>query len=433
MKLKLLFVVLDGMGDSGKNTPLKAADTPNMDLLAKKGRTGLVNVLGGIAPESDEAVMTLLGYDAKKYYSGRGPLEAYGNGIQFKPGMLGIRCNFATTTNDIDIVDRRAKRSLTSEEAKVLAAAVQKKVKLKSAGGADFIFRAGLAHRAVLVIKSKHEKQKLSKDISNTDPAYGFKHGLPEALKTFEMKVSPCKPLKNSASSMLKSSTQKTMQLNAQLSADLVNEFTEKAFGVLNAHPVNENRRKKGLLPANLILCRDAGNKLPDLPGIKGSWAILADMPLEVGIARLAGMSVVSLPLPTLTPADYGLRVRKAIDAAEKYQALYIHLKGPDSFGHDGDFNGKKKSIEDIDKYFFGPMLEKFSPSEVSWAVTADHCTPCSIKAHSGEKVPLLVAGPSVYADAVKAYSEADCTKGDIGTIKGYELMPILLKTAGIK
>lgn len=412
---KILFTIIDGLGGrpskqlNGK-TELEYAKTPNLDRLSAKGVNGIVDIFHGVAPESDEAVLTLLGYDLKKYYVGRGPFEAVGIGATFKNGMLALRCNYATSPDGKTLADRRVGRNLSSKEAKILAKAIQERIKLTNA---DFIFSPGLAHRAVLVIKAK---KSLSKDITNTDPAYGIRHGIPEALPKYDMVIKECKPFSK----------------GAKVSAELVNEFTEKAYGVLKKHPVNVARRKKGLLEANVVISRDAGNTTPRLPKIGESWAILADMPLEVGIARIAGMDVIELPLPTMTKEDYTVRVKKTVEAMKKYNSLYIHLKGPDLFGHDGDFRGKVKSIEDIDKYFYRPLLKKVNFDDYVMLVSADHSTPCSVRGHSGDPVPLLICTKGIKADSVKAFSERECAKGSLGRIKGIDVMRTVMRYAGM-
>lgn len=410
---KLIFVVMDGLGDRpvaelGGKTPLEAAHTPALDSLAAKGSGGMLRVIEGVAPESDAAVLTLLGYDPHKYYTGRGPLEGFGTGVDFKEGMLALRCNFATTSGGHNLLDRRAGRTLTSKEAAALAAAVNKKVKLT---GAAFKFYASVAHRGVLVISSGSGK--LSANITNTDPAYEVRNGIPHALSSFEKKVKTAVPLDNASASIR--------------AAGLVNEFTEKAFAVMEAHPVNTSRRKKGLLPANTIICRDAGNRLPPLYNLSKrygkKWALLADMPLEIGIGGLAGMEIVKLPLPKFTAADFKVRLKKTVAALRKFDCLYIHIKGPDLFGHDGDFLGKKKCIEDADKYFFSPLLGEIDPANTVIAVTADHSTPCEMKGHSDDPVPFIISGGKVKADFVERFGESYCRNGGFGTVKGSDFM----------
>ncbi|MBI2134173.1 2,3-bisphosphoglycerate-independent phosphoglycerate mutase [Candidatus Woesearchaeota archaeon] len=414
--MKAIVIVLDGVGDRpsdqlGGETPLESAEVHSMDYLARIGSCGIIDVIKGIAPESDSAVLSLLGYDPKKYYTGRGPLEAVGIGVKMKPGMLALRCNFATSSNGIDLVDRRVARSLTSKEAGELASFINSKVRLK---GASFVFSPSVDHRAVLVIKTASG---LSSKITNTDPAYKIgRNGLPEALHAFEMKVCRARPLVS----------------DAALAAELVNEFTDKCHEVLKDHPINRRRVKKGLLPANMILSRDAGNKVPDLGNISEKYnvkfAILADMPLEIGIGRVCRMGVVRLPLPTFRKEDHIIRVSKALSAIKRFDAIYIHIKGPDLFGHEGDFIGKRNCISDIDSCFLSPLIKKLNMKRTVVAITADHCTPCSMKGHSSDPVPFLIAGGSMGEDGVNAFSERKCAMGALGRIKGTDFLELVVK-----
>ncbi len=414
---KLLFIVLDGLGDRpvkefGNKTPLEAAKTPALDKLAAMGTSGMLSVIPGVAPESDAAVIALLGYNPKKYYTGRGPLEGKGIGADFKEGMLALRCNFATTSDGKNLVDRRVARTLTSREASAIAKAINRKVKLTDA---SFKFYASVAHRAVLVIKAK---KCLSANISNIDPAYEVIGGIPHALSNFKMAVKKSVPLDGTS--------------KVKLAARLVNEFTEKVYELINDHPINVSRKRRKLLPANTVICRDAGDKLPALPNISEKygkkWAILADMPLEVGIGRLAGMPVVKLPLPTFTAADYKLRIKKIIAAMKKHDCLYIHLKGADLFGHDGDYKGKKKWIADCDKFFFSQLLKKINLKNTLLVVTADHATPCEMKGHSSDPVPLFVSGFGVKSDFVNKFGESSCKNGGLGRLKGSELIDKVMR-----
>ncbi len=413
MRKNLLFIILDGVGDVrsdkfGNKTPLENENLNSLNFLSEKGINGLVYVTPGIAPESNSAVLSLLGYPAE-IHGGRGPLEAIGAGVKFKDGMLGLRCNFATS--DVDkLIDRRVGRNLTSKESAKLANAINKKVKLTKC---SFIFKASIAHRAVLVIKAK---EKLSANISNTDPAYKIKDGIAEALKDYPKVVMKSKALEN----------------GAELSADLLNEFTKKSQEVLEKHPINVKRQKNGKLKANVILSRDAGNEVPKLYNISKKynkkWAILADMPLEIGIGKLCGMKVIDLPLPTFTKRDYPERVKKTILAMKSFDCIYVHLKGPDLFGHDGDFEGKKKSIEEIDKYYFKPLFKKIDLKNTIILVTGDHATPCVYKAHSAEPVPIVIAGWNIKPDDVIKFNEMDCSQGSLGTLKGLQVMPKVME-----
>jgi 2,3-bisphosphoglycerate-independent phosphoglycerate mutase len=422
--LKLIFVAIDGMGDLpikslGNKTPLEAAKTPNLDSLAKTGKTGLMySVKKGVAPESDVAVISLLGYDPFKYSTGRGVIEAAGAGLNMKDGDLALRCNFATLGDGKNILDRRVARSLTTEEATELSKAVNKGIKLESYP-ATFEFRNTLGHRAVLLIKSKGKP--LSSDITNSDPAYTIVNGLGVAKAEVEMVLQTCEPTNKTEAS--------------KVSAGLVNEFIEKSHNLWESHPINIKRAAEGKLKANVVLTRDAGHLLPKFFNINEhyhvNFACLADMHAERGIAQLAGMDASLLPPPSGNlQKDCEVRVKALLEALPKYDCFYIHLKGPDEPGHDGNCALKTQIISAIDKYFFGPLLKQISLKGNLICVTTDHATPCALKVHSDTPVPVLISGDHVCSDgkAVK-FCEKECAKGSLGTIeRGCELMPKLME-----
>jgi len=409
----LLYILLDGVGDLpndslGGRTPLEASDHPNMNAIAAKGRSGMVYTVGkGIAPESDIAVMCMLGYDPESY-TGRGPIEALGSGLDMDNGDLAVRCNFATVDERLNIVDRRCGRSLTSEEAAALADTINSRVVLES-HPATFTFRSTIGHRAVLLIRSEG---KLSGNISNTDPAYQRSGGVGMALKEFENRLMRCEPLDTSP--------------EAKRAADLVNEFTTKSHKVLRDHPINRERASSKKPPANAILSRDAGSSLPDLPKIGDlygmEFASVVEMPAERGIALLCGMDVVELPKATGNLAsDYERRAELVSELAGSYGGVYIHIKGPDEPAHDGDCYAKKRVIELIDAHFFGHLNVDLRQTVV--AVTADHSTPCALRAHSDDPVPLIVAGGTVESDGTEAFGERYCRGGSLGIMEGKDVL----------
>jgi 2,3-bisphosphoglycerate-independent phosphoglycerate mutase len=420
--LKLLYIVIDGMGDLpnkdiSNRTPLEAAKTPNMDILARRGKTGLMySVRKGVAPESDVAVISLLGYDPFEYSTGRGIIEAVGAGINLKNGDLALRCNFATLGKDKEILDRRVARSLSTEEAIELRKAANKEIKLTS-HPAEFVFENTLGHRAVLVIK--HKNKSLSGKITNTDPAYSIVNGLGVAVTTVDMHLKTCQPMEDGE--------------EAQISADLVNEFTEKTHELWENHPVNQKRAAEGKLKANVVLSRDAGSKLPNFFSINERYGVdfaaLADMHAESGIAKLAGMQSSLLPPPTGDlKKDCEIRVKRLLDILPDHDCFYIHLKGPDEPGHDGNCHRKTDVISAIDKYFFGELLSQIDLKNVLFCITADHATPCILKVHSDTPVPLLLSGGPIKDEPILKFSEKDCAKGSLGTLDyGYELMPKLM------
>ena len=419
---KILYVVLDGLGDRpnaklGGRTPLEAADTPFLDEIAQKGETGLMDTIGpGIAPESDAAVMSILGYDVDEFYSGRGPLESYGAGMDVPDGCLAWRCNFATVDKDWKIVDRRVGRNLTDGEARQLATAVQEQVSLP---GASFDFRHTIGHRACLVIKSLEHQ--LSGDVDNCDPAYQRHGAFSVALENPGDRVQEARPLRDS--------------ISARAGAQLTNEFMRRSFEVLESHPVNQRRRQEGKMPGNFILARDAGDHLPRLPSFQQRYHIhfgsLVEMPVEIGLAQLTGMGEVPVMSTAEDPekgfADWSA---KTLAALEQYDGLYVHLKGPDLFGHDGDPEGKARCIEQIDRFFFGPLVKTLRLPDVVIAVTADHSTPCDIKAHSADPVPLLVSSGGLEPEGALEFGESEAARGRLGKLRGPELVPRLVEIA---
>jgi 2,3-bisphosphoglycerate-independent phosphoglycerate mutase len=277
---KILYIVLDGLGDLpikelNNKTPLEAALTPNLDRLAQSGKTGIVYpVAKGIAPESDIAVISLLGYDAHKYYTGRGPLEAFAEGLVINDGDLALRVNFATVSEDAKTIkDRRVGRNLTTDEATSLSKEINSKVTLSSA---TFEFKNTIGHRGVLVIRGM--RSKLSGWITNTDPAYEREGAFGVAKEKFENLVAESQPMPGYENNP-----------EAKEAALLLNEFTQKSHKALSECAVNKKRVSENKMPGNVILSRDAGDHLPKFPKIDSLYNIkfgsFVQMPVERGIA----------------------------------------------------------------------------------------------------------------------------------------------------
>jgi 2,3-bisphosphoglycerate-independent phosphoglycerate mutase len=392
-----------------------------MDRLAQRGKTGLVYPVDkGIAPESDIAVISLLGYDAHKYYTGRGPLEAFAEGLKVNEGDLALRVNFATVAEDKKtIIDRRVGRNLTTDEAGALAREINSKVTLS---GATFEFKNTIGHRGVLVIRGMLSK--LSGWITNTDPAYDREGVFGVAREKFENKVAESQPMPGYENSN-----------EAKESSLLLNEFTEKSHKVLGESTVNKKRISEGRLSANVILSRDAGDRLPNFPSISSQFGLkfgsFVQMPVEKGIALLTGMEIIEVPSTTgHLDIDYPIWAKVALDFIEKYDGIYVHIKGPDEPAHDGDFNKKKEIIEAIDKYFFGNLLSGLDINNSIITVTADHSTVCAIKAHSSNPVPLLISGGNIKPNGTMSFSEKSARLGSLGEIKGLDLIALLVKLA---
>jgi len=392
---KVVFLVMDGLADlpiNGK-TPLSEANKPNMDWLAKNGMLGeIIPVPRKFWHDLTKASVShlgnlgLLGYDVTRYFMKRGPLEAVGSGIPYQLGWLALRCNFATVDKNLEVVDRRVGRSTMGLDE--LARYVNEYVKI----GAEFIFHRTFEHRAVLVIK-----EKLSDKISNSDPYNpGQKVHHVEALAP-----------------------------DAKKSAELVQDFIDKARGVIEYHEINSQRIKNGMLPANYILTREAGNTFPGLPNFPKKFKIRKAVAIsEPGVMRatcmLAGMDTIAVPE---AKQDYTLKFifENIENALADYDFVYAHMKGPDEPAHDGDFHKKRVAIEDIDRQM--AMFRNFDGIVV---VSCDHITSTLQRKHEYGAVPVLIFGRK--KDKTKKFDEFNAKKGSLGLITGAELWKFVFK-----
>ena len=415
----IIMAVLDGAGDrpSDGKTPLEAATTPNLDALTRRGALGPMYTVGkGIAPESDAGVFSLLGYDPLQIHLSRGVVETIGAGVNFHEGDLALRAGFATAEGD-KLVDRRAGRNLSTEDARQLAKAVNGEVRLKN--GTRFQFEATVGHRAVVVFRANDHK--FSSEISNFDPAYVRTGKISIAQPgAKEYDIPRCDPLDDSD--------------EAALSAALVNEFGFKTRQVLDPHPVNQRRRAQGKKPANFVLMRDAGTTKPSVQSFRDKWglkvAMIADLPAELGIGKLLGMEVREIP-PGTSLEDYRKRAELVLRLAGEYDFVYVHLKGPDEPGHDGLYDLKRRRIEEIDGGFFSHLRQAAKLQRTVLCVTCDHSTPWKDKGHSDDPVPVLVAGGSTKPNGSSRFTETNARSGRFEKLeRGSLLLPLLKQIA---
>lgn len=409
--MKVGYILLDGCGDRPSpelnyTTPLEAAYTPNLDAVASRSRMGrVITVKEGVAPESDIAVFNMLGYSFGDGYPGRGVVEAVGAGLGLDDGDVALRANLASLKGK-RILDRRAGRDLTREEAESLAEEL-KAVRLK---GAEFEYRATVSYRGVLVLRAGGQ---LSGSISNTDPAYAKVGGFGAARTP--------SPQEGALKCVAESKSQ-----GAKRAAALVNEFSSKSARVLAESEINRERVRRGKLPANYLLLRDAGDHLPRVESFERKYGVegtaLVEMPAEVGIARLLGMRMVMVQDRKDLKAKASLFSR----AMAEDGVVYAHIKGPDEFGHDGDAVGKKKNIETIDRDFFSAVADLAEDASVG--VSCDHATPCTIKMHAPDPVPLIISAQGK-GDA-RRFTEKNSLRGSLGMLQGSEVLGRVLATA---
>ncbi len=402
--MKVVLIVLDGLGDRrckalGLQTPLQAARPSFFDKLAAEGETGLVHVVApGVPNGSDTGHLALLGYDPHTYYTGRGPFEALGAGIELKEGDVAFRCNFGTVSDDLVLIDRRAGR-ISSSEAKQLAEDLEK----LSVEGVEIMFKHTVEHRGVLVLRGEG----LSHKVSNIDP-----HGV-------NVKIKPAQPLEDSEAAL------KT--------ARILNTFLEESRRILAKHPVNIRRRELGLPQANYVLARGAGIA-PKIPPFEQRFrlkpAVIAGGALYKGVAKALGFEVLDVEGATGTVnTNVQGKAEAMVVGLKKYDFILLHYKATDVVSHDRKPLEKVVMIQRLAK-----ALEKVwdEMPDVYVAVTGDHTTPSEIGDHRGDPVPLLIWGPDVRGDNVKHFDEISCSMGGLGRIRGVDLMPILGNYAGV-
>jgi 2,3-bisphosphoglycerate-independent phosphoglycerate mutase len=395
----VLFLVLDGISDRpcpelGGKTPLQAAYTPVLDRLTEEGICGIMDTIGpGIRPGSDTSHLSLLGYPPERYYTGRGPLEAEGCGIPMEKGMIGFRGNYATLGEDGTILDRRAGRI---HETRELSAAIQREVDLSSLG-VSFWFCSGAGHRTALALKG----EELGAAVSSNDPK---QEGVAPSS------ICPC-----------------TAAAADRKTADACNEFVRQSREVLRDHPLNRERIRQGEPPANVVLLRGAGEmgqfeSFGERYRLKGS--VIAAATLIIGIGKVVGLRQVTVPGATGS-VDTNLegKINAAIRELQDRDFVLLNIKGSDEAAHDGDPVQKKQFIERIDASL-APLLDL---SDCLLVICGDHSTPCTIRDHSADPVPLLIHGEGVRVDGVRRFDEISCALGGLHRLQGLSLMPIIL------
>lgn len=398
---KVILIICDGIGDRpipklGRKTPLEAANTPNLDLITKKGISGAMHTIDiGVRPGSDTAHLSLFGYDPNVYYAGRGPYETAGIGMSHKPGDICFRVNMATVNEKMIVTDRRAGRlDDTSEYANLFDGTTIE--------GVTFMLKKATAYRLGLIMRGKG----LSSAIEDVDPHWVDK----PAHKAMPKDKSP----------------------EAKRTADILNKFLQLVREKLKSLPSNKERLLQGLPQANYMLVRGAGT-YPDLPSFQDKYhlnaACFAGAGLYKGIARVLGMKVYSVPGATGKPDS---NIRSKIDMVIKHlndhEFFYVHFKGADSMGEDGNVEGKIAYIEKIDKAV-APLLKL---KDAIVIITADHSTPCTIKNHSADDVPIVIMSEEARDDDNARFTERACAKGRLGHIKGEHLMPITIDLMGL-
>jgi len=414
VEMKYIAICADGMADWPLDdydglTPMEIAVKPNMDDLAANGVIGSVQTIPeGMSPGSDTANMAVLGYDPRQYYTGRSPFEAVSMGIAMNDVDLSFRCNLVTLSSEEDIsyeqrvmIDHGAD-DISSEEASILIAAVE-----KAFGSGDVNFYSGVSYRNLMLWQNCQDK------FSLTPPH--------DILEKMILKYLPDK----------KSS-----------SSNKILDYMQKSYDLLSKHPINLQRVKNKLHPANSIWLWGEGRK-PDLMSFEKKYAIagsvISAVDLIKGIGLCAGLMSVDVPGATGTiDTNYQGKVAAAMTAlCTGSDFVYIHIEAPDECGHKGDTRSKIRAIELIDSEIIGPMRQLLAEKSIEYRmmVLPDHPTPLKIRTHVAEPVPFCIYDstkqPLLKHKSGEKFSEKNAMVAGPFLPDGHKLMDIFLEREG--
>jgi 2,3-bisphosphoglycerate-independent phosphoglycerate mutase len=382
--VKVLLVIGDGMADEpldelGGKTPLEFARTPNFDRIAREGACGMLRTIPpGCEAGSDIANLSILGYDPRSCYTGRGPLEAASMGVLLAEGDIAYRCNLVTVTGGV-MEDFSAGHIPSSEGGPLIRAL---------AGRVDGVsLYPGISYRNLMVVRD-------GAGAATTPP-----HDIVGRM------IDPYLPKGGDAGILIRAMKQ--------------------SQDILRNHKVNQSRISRGQRPATMIWPW-SGGKRPDLPSFRDlhglSGAMISAVDLLNGIARLTGMEVIRVPGATgYLDTDYDAKARYALEALKRFDFLYLHVEAPDEAGHMGSVEEKVKAIERVDG-MVGKILETF---DGIIAVLPDHATPIRVRNHTPDPVPFAVRG--LRRDGCSRLTEAEAAKGGYGIIDGVHLIPLIL------
>lgn len=401
--MKHIIILGDGMADEpipelGDKTPMEVANTPTMDWLASHGRVGrLKTVPVGYHPGSEVANMSVLGYDLDKTFEGRGSLEAASIGVPLLDGEMAMRCNLICIENGI--IKNHSAGHISNEEAAELIDFLNEQL-----ADDDIRFYQGVSYRHLL--KVKHGDKRIHCTPPHDVPGTPFRDVLirPEAAE-------------------------------AQATADLLNGLILRSQELLENHPVNIKRKAEGKDAANSIWPWSPGYRprmqtLMERFGID-SGVVISAVDLIRGIGVYAGLKPILVEGATgLWNTNYEGKVAAAIAALKDNDFVFLHIEASDEAGHEGDYNLKIKTIENLDSRVCKPILEAVQQMNepIAIAVLPDHPTPCRIRTHTGEPVPFLIYRPGDHADSVERFSEHSAQQGSYGLLEGEQFINEFLK-----
>jgi 2,3-bisphosphoglycerate-independent phosphoglycerate mutase len=405
--MKYVIIHGDGMADwpcdeLGGKTPLEAARKPNMDLLATRGTLGLVATIpDGMPSGSDVGTMTMMGYDPRRYHTGRAPIEAASQGIAMGPGDVVFRMNLVSLAAGPDgamLMKDFTAGHISSEESSRIVADINREL-----GGNAIEFKNGVSYRHLMLW-----------------------HGGARAAQLTPPHDITGKPV--------------APHLPAGEGAERLRDLMERASAILREHPVNRARREKGQPEANAIWFWGQGTR-PAVPTLKERFgiegAVISAVDLVNGIGRLAGLEPIKVPGATgFLDTDYAAKARYGLDALGRRDILLLHIEAPDEAGHMGRADLKTEAIERIDELILGPMIAGLAAmDEFAILLQPDHATPSKLKTHSPEPVPFALMTSKAYARQsapARRYTEAVGKATGIAVTDGYRLIESLLGRGGV-
>lgn len=397
--MKYIVLVGDGMADYpiaelDERTPLEVARTPNMDFIAKHGRLGRVKTIpDDMNPASDVANLSIMGYDPKKFYTGRGPLEAANLGIELEDDDVAFRCNLVTVLGNT-LIDYSAGH-ISSKEAEVLIKSIDQKL-----GTNRIKFYPGVSYRHIMLAKRGGD---------------------------LHLEDLQCKPPHDIAGqAILKNLPQGD---NASFLIDLM----EGSRDILGKHEINLVRIDLKENPANMIWLWGQGKK-PSMPFFKDkfgvSGSVISAVDLIKGLGRIIGLKVINVPGATgYYDTDYAGKATAALKSLQDNDFVFVHVEAPDEAGHNGDLREKITAIERFDQFVVGTVLKAFKEKgNFRVMVLPDHATPISVKTHTADTVLFGVFGKGVTGRGFPNYSEKEAKNSDLYFENGHELMGYFIK-----
>jgi 2,3-bisphosphoglycerate-independent phosphoglycerate mutase len=396
--MKYALIIPDGCADFpveslGGKTPLQAADLPAMDAVAREGLVGVSdNTPAHLPAGSEVANMALLGYDPNEYFTGRAPIEAAARGIELGPDDWAIRCNTVTIENQV-MVDFTAGH-VSTEESQRLLESMQTAV-----GPKPWEFVPGVSYRNLLIFRgTAGTPSPFSNDTKTRAP-----HDLTDLSVADEYPRGP--------------------------GCDWLSDLMQRSAEILPDHPVNTDRRARGLRPVTHLWLWGLG-KTPTLQafherfGVRGAMITAVD--LLRGLAALVGWDRIEVPGATgYLDTDYAAKGRWAVEALDRYDMVCVHIEAPDEASHEGRVDEKIKALESIDRHIVGPIHQALKQhGDYRILVTPDHPTPVSTKKHSHGWVPFAVCGHGIAKRGCAGYDEFTAIASKVQFANGWELMP---------